>query len=304
LGGIRSDGFYELRTAGRRGVAFLKSAHGLIANSHRAKENLVSRGVDVRKIAVLPNVIDLLDFDSKAAMPFASPAPADRPLATAIGSLQACKRFDRFLDGLALARLRESRVFGVIAGQDVGEKPALEEKAKTLELLPGNVALLGECKHVPSLLAHSRLLVSCSEYEGFPNVILEAMAARLPVLATAAGDAGRIVKEGATGYLLSADDPHGMADCILRLVSNPELGKRMGEAARKLVEEDYNLKSLAPRLLSVFADFARTQKRVSLLKMLQQKPVELQQKSNEAAGTLSKPVTTLGNDSTNQIFAT
>src|SRR3954464_6712005 len=70
FGGIRSDGFYELRTSGRRGRSLLKSAHGLIANSHRAKDNLASQGVDVRKIAILSNVIDLSDFDSKTAMPF------------------------------------------------------------------------------------------------------------------------------------------------------------------------------------------------------------------------------------------
>jgi glycosyltransferase involved in cell wall biosynthesis len=274
FGGIRSDGFYELRTSGRRFSSLLKSTHGLIANSHRAKDNLACQGIDVSKITVLPNVIDLADFDSKAAIPFVSPVPADRFLVTAVGSLQQCKRFDRFLDGLALALEREPRLFGVIAGEDVGEKAVLEQKAKSLGLLPGHVAFPGECDHVPALLAHSRLLISCSEYEGFPNVILEAMAARLPVLATSAGDAGRIVKDGTTGYVLKADDPRGMADCIVRLVRDSALSARMGEAARKEVEEDYNLKSLAPRLLSVFSDFARKQGKSSVAKMLQEKPVQ------------------------------
>jgi glycosyltransferase involved in cell wall biosynthesis len=274
LGGIRSDGFYELRTSGRRWRPLLKSAHGLIANSHRAKENLASKGVDSGKIAVLPNVIDLSDFDSKAAKPFVWPALADRMLVTAVGSLHKCKRFDRFLDGLAIARQHEPHLFGIVAGQDLGEKSALEHKAKTLGLLPGHVAFLGECNHVPSLLSHSRLLVSCSEYEGFPNVILEAMAARLPVLATTAGDAERILKNGATGYLLKADDAREMADCMLKLVREPALRAQMGEAARKRVEDEYNLKSLAPRLLSVFSDFARRHKRVSIAKMLEEKPVK------------------------------
>jgi glycosyltransferase involved in cell wall biosynthesis len=275
LGGIRSDGFYELRTLGRRWGALVKSAHGLIANSHGAKDNLTSEGVDVRKIAVVPNVIDLTEFDSKAAMLFVRPSPADRVLVTAIGSLQSCKRFDRFLDGLALARQREPRLFGVIAGEDVGEGPALQQKAKGLGLLPGHVAFPGQCDHVPCLLSHSRLLVCCSEYEGFPNVILEAMAARLPVLTTPAGDAARIVKDGTTGHLLKPDDAHEMADCIIRLVRDPALSSRMGEAGRKHVEENYNLKSLAPRVLSVFLDFARKQGRASIAKMLERKPVEI-----------------------------
>src|SRR5262249_49333342 len=133
---------------------------------------------------VMPNVIDLSEFDCQMTRPFASPTPANQIPVTAIGSLQNCKRFDRFLDGLALARQREPGVFGIIAGDDLGEKPALELKAKALGLLPDHLNFLGECDRVPSLLAHSRQLVSCSEYEGFPNVTLEAMAARLPVLTT------------------------------------------------------------------------------------------------------------------------
>jgi glycosyltransferase involved in cell wall biosynthesis len=86
-------------------------------------------------------------------------------------------------------------------------------------------------------------------------VILEAMAAHLPVLTTPAGDAGRIVKVGTTGFLLKPDDPQGMADYIVNLIRNPALARQMGEAGRKQVEQDYNIKSLARGLLSIFSDF-------------------------------------------------
>jgi glycosyltransferase involved in cell wall biosynthesis len=257
LGGIRSDGFYEIRTSGRRSRMMLRLSHGLIANSHRAKNNLVSLRIRPEKIAVMPNVIDLSDFDQKLTKPFVNPAFANRIPIAAIGSLQTCKRFDRFLDGLALALRREPALFGVVAGEDVGEQAALERKAKALGLLPDHFQFLGECDQVPSLLARSRLLVSCSEYEGFPNVILEAMAARLPVLTTPAGDSSHIVKHGKTGFLLTPDDHQGMADCIVNLVRNSSLAQQMGEAGRALVEQDYNITSLAPRLLAIISDFAR-----------------------------------------------
>jgi glycosyltransferase involved in cell wall biosynthesis len=258
LGGVRSDGFYEIRTSGRRSGLMLRLSHGLVANSYRAKGNLVFLGIKPQKIAVTQNVIDLADFDQKITMPFVNPIPAGRIPVTAIGSLQNCKRFDRFLDGLALARRHEPALFGIIAGDDLGEQAGLERKAKDLGLLPDHLRFLGECDQVPSLLAHSRMLVSCSEYEGFPNVILEAMAARLPVLTTPTGDAARIVKDGATGFVLKPDDAQGMADAIVNLVRNPELANKMGEAGRKQVEQAHDLTSLAPRLMSVFSDFART----------------------------------------------
>lgn len=269
LGGVRSDGFYELRTSGRRSWLMLKLSHAFIANSHRAKDNLVSLGIRAQKIEVMPNVIDLADFDQKMSKPFDCAPWANRIPVTAVGSLQNCKRFDRFLDGLALAREREPSLFGLIAGQDVGEKPALERRAKALGLFPGHLEFLGECAHIPSLLARSRMLVSCSEYEGFPNVILEAMAARLPVLATPVGDAPRIVLNGTTGYLLTPDDPHDMAERILNFIRSPAVGQQMGHAGRKLVEQEYNFAHLAPRLLSLFLDVARKYGRNSISTLLE-----------------------------------
>lgn len=270
LGGVRSDGFYELRTSARRSWFSLKLCHGLIANSWRAKENLASKGVNPRKIAVLPNVIDLADFDRRAAMALPDDLPARRIQIAAVGSLQKCKRFDRFLAGLALARRHEPAVCGVIAGKDLGEKAPLQKKAAAWGLSANDLQFLGECDYVPALLARSRMLVLCSEYEGFPNVILEAMAARLPVLTTPAGDAARIVEDGKTGYVLEPEDAGGMADCIVELARNPALAAQMGEAGRNRVEHDYNFTSLAARLLFVFSEFARQQSKNSIVKMLEQ----------------------------------
>jgi glycosyltransferase involved in cell wall biosynthesis len=91
----------------------------------------------------------------------------------------------------------------------------------------------------------------------------------LPVLTTPTGDAARIVKDGATGFVLKPDDPQGMADCIVNLVRNPALANQMGEAGRKQVEQDYNITSLVPQLMAIFFDFASQYAKKSILKMLE-----------------------------------
>ena len=261
LGGVRSDGHYELRTAGRRAGLLLRFSDGLIANSTRAKENLSSRDVAASKIAVVPNVIDLTEFDSKAGLPSGPWVPDGRVPVTAVGSLDECKRFERFLEALVLARQREPAIFGVLAGRDTGAGEALEQKAKVLGLTPDHFKFLGECSHVPALLSASRLLVLCSEYEGFPNVILEAMAASLPVVTTPVGDAPRIVQDGITGYVVPGEDPHASADRIVQLVRDPDRAVRMGRAGRQRVEQEYSFSSLADRFLGVVCDFARAKGR-------------------------------------------
>ena len=269
LGGLRSDGFYELNTHGRRSRWMLRLAHGLIANSHRARQNLLSRIANPPGITILPNVLDLREFDARSKLSPRTPIPSDRVIAAAVGSLQPSKRFDRFLNALALARRKAPALLGTIAGSDCGSRADLEKQAAELGLLPNHVVFFGECANVPALLARACFLVLCSEYEGFPNVILEAMAARLPVIATRVGDAERIVVQDQTGYLVDEADVTALADRMVEFALSPETRIRLGAAGRTRVAQEYDYQSLPTRLLSVFKDFAVHSRRSRLVQNLQ-----------------------------------
>jgi glycosyltransferase involved in cell wall biosynthesis len=269
LGGVRSNGVYELDAHGRASRWMIRLAHGLIANSNHARKNLVSRGITPEKIEVLPNVIDLQLFDQRCALaPDFSP-PAGRIIATALGSLLECKRFDRFLEALAQAKVRVPELLGVIAGKDCGARAQLEAQARKLGLGPQDVLFAGEVGNAPALLARSAFLVLTSDYEGFPNVILEAMAARLPVVSVPAGDAALIVQHGRTGYLAEASDTRGLAECMIKLAQSPELRGRFGEAGRRRVEMEFDYPLLADRLFATIQKFASRQRRHSLCELLE-----------------------------------
>ena len=269
LGGVRSDGFYELNRYGRWSRWLLRWSHGLITNSRHARQNLLSQNVSPQKIEVLPNVIDLPDFDARSARLLAIALPANRVIAAAVGNLHACKRFDRFLAALALARRDAPELTGVIAGADCGVKTALQTRAGELGLTPRDLIFLGAFDEVPALLARSAMLVLTSDYEGFPNVILEAMAARLPVISVPAGDAGLIVRPDKTGRIVAAEDVRSMADFMVQLVQCPRLRLRLGKAGRNCVEQEFNCEPLAERLLAVFHRFASRQPRRSLCELLE-----------------------------------
>jgi glycosyltransferase involved in cell wall biosynthesis len=269
LGGVRSDGWYELRAHGRAGRLTLRLTHGFIANSHRAKQALVSQSVKPQKIEVLSNVIDLQDSDTRSALPLSFALPSGRLIAVAVGSLQPGKRFDRFLEALALARRSEPTLAGVIAGADYGVKAALQQRAQRLGLGPPDLVFLGECDCVPALLARSAYLVLSSDFEGLPNVVVEAMAARLPVITTPAGDAGVVVQHGKTGFVVPPDDTQGMAAFMVKLAQSPSLRTEMGEAGRKRVEQEYDYELLAERLVAIFHRFARQQRRTILREILE-----------------------------------
>ncbi len=269
LGGVRSDGFYELNGHGRQSQLMLRLAHGLVVNSHRAGQNLASRGAETSKMKILPNVLDLREFDARSKLPSPTRVDPERVMAVAVGSLQPSKRFDRFLRALALARRKAPALIGVIAGSDCGSRTALEQEANALGLAPDHVAFLGECDNVPALLVQAGLLVLCSEYEGFPNVILEAMAARLPVITTPVGDAERLVLEGQTGFVVDGAQTSALAERMVELALSPGIRTRQGTAGRERVVRDYNYESLPARLLGILHDFAAQSRRYQLLEWLQ-----------------------------------
>jgi len=163
LGGVRSDGWHELNSHGPLSQCMLRLPHGFVANSCRARQTLVSQGLKPHRIEVLPNVIDLEDFDARSALAAPDSLPSGRVMAAAVGSLYPCKRFDRFLEALALARRSEPALAGVIAGADCGAKAALQEKANALGLGPPDLTFLGECDRVPALLARAAFLVLSSD---------------------------------------------------------------------------------------------------------------------------------------------
>jgi glycosyltransferase involved in cell wall biosynthesis len=255
IGSIRSDVYQEMKANGRWGPLLLRMPPAIIANSFTARRNAERLGIPPARIEVLPNVLDLAEFDAEGGHP---PRPAGEgraPVVIAVCRLVAAKRLDRFLRALALARHEMPGISGVIVGEgpEAGELTSL---ARELSLLPDGVIFLGRRDNVADLLRDSDIVALTSEHEGFPNVVLEAMAARLPVVTTPCGDSGVIVEEGVTGFVVEGDDIAGIARRIVTLSASAELRRTFGEAGRGKVERLYSVQGLEGMLLSTYQSIA------------------------------------------------
>jgi glycosyltransferase involved in cell wall biosynthesis len=255
IGSIRSDVYQEMKANGRWGPLLLRLPPAIIANSFTARRNAERLGIPPVRIEVLPNVLDLAEFDRGAdpAPPF--PREGRSPVVIAVCRLVAAKRLDRFLRALALARREMPGIRGVIVGEGP-EGDQLASLARELSLLPDAVSFHGRRDDVAGLLRGSDIAVLTSEHEGFPNVVLEAMAARLPVVTTPSGDSGVIVEEGVTGFVVGGDDIEGIARRILTLSASPGLRRTFGEAGREKVERLYSAPALGGMLLSTYRSIA------------------------------------------------
>lgn len=273
VGSLRNDARHEVEDAGAWGRWLLRRCPALLANSEAARRNAEALGAARAAVHVLPNVIDVAAMDRTRDVIAAVPGAGDDGTASggrlvvAVGRLVSQKRLDRFLRALALARRDDPALRGVVVG-DGPERSELEALARRLGLLPGAVAFLGRRDDVPALLRAADVLVLTSDHEGSPNVVLEAMACRRPVVTTPAGEAGAIVVDGETGYVVPFDDLPLMAERLVRLAGSPSLRSAFGEAGRRRVERCYSVAGLADALMQIYRAMAERQDDGVLLTLL------------------------------------
>ncbi len=137
-----------------------------------------------------------------------------------------------------MARLEPARRRPVVLmGRDWGEQPRLEARARSLGIAGdvrflGHVSDLGEYRAV---MRGARALVLPSEYEAFGLVLLEAMVARTPVVATAVGGVPEVVEQGRLGRLVPYGDPDALAEALRAVSEDPEGTRSRVQAASERV---------------------------------------------------------------------
>ena len=200
-----------------------------VAESER-RTGLAAGACEERTTVVIHNGID----SSRARAAEAHPGPLR--LVT-VGRLQAPK--DAVTLVRALALVQGPRFDAIVVG-DGPDRPAVEDEVRSRGLEP-TVELAGEREDVPEILAGADVFVLSSLSEGLPLSILEAMAAGLPVVASSVGGIPEVVIDGETGLLVPPGDPQSLAAAIERLLADPALRRRLGEAGRIRVAEHFDL---------------------------------------------------------------
>ncbi|HEY2739245.1 MAG TPA: glycosyltransferase, partial [Thermoanaerobaculia bacterium] len=186
--------------------------------------------------AVLPNVTGGLPVPTEENGEEAGEPPG---YFLFVGRLRIRKGVEVLLAALRslLAAHPEARL--LIAG-DGEHREALERSATELKL-GSAVRFLGRCSagRVRGLLRGARALVVPSIYEGMPLVVLEAMEAGLPVIASAVSGIPEVVADERTGWLVPPEDPERLAAALAAALDDPEEARRRGEAGRRRVNEEF-----------------------------------------------------------------
>jgi glycosyltransferase involved in cell wall biosynthesis len=173
-----------------------------------------------------------------------------------VGRLRSRKAAAVLLEAAAMVRRTNGTARFVLVG-DGEQARALGRQARSLGLLDdGAVAFAGTVARteVPAWLGRADVFCLPSIYEGFPLAILEAMAMRLPVVATRVSGNPEAVRDGETGLLVDAEDAAALAAALTRLLSDPDLRRRMGEAGRRRVTEEFGIERVAGAYLDAWQE--------------------------------------------------
>ncbi len=131
------------------------------------------------------------------------------------------------------------------------------EKSIMKYRLENNINLLGWREDVAELLAASDVLLLTSLYEGLPRVVLQAMAAGKPVVATAVSGTPEAVLDGRTGYLHAPHDVDGMAKSLCKILSGKKLALKMGKAGRQSLRGTFIIQRMLREIEKVYRELTR-----------------------------------------------
>jgi glycosyltransferase involved in cell wall biosynthesis len=201
-----------------------------------------SCGIDRRHMHTIFNGVDVPAIDDVvAASRGKSGLSSEHFVVLVAGRLTSQKAPGDVLQALALWRDMDPEAFDrvqlVYAG-DGPQRPALGRAAMGLKLYD-RVQFPGVRTDLPALMKASDVLVLASRWEGLPNVVLEAMAAQLPVIASAVDGTCELVTDGQTGRLYPAGDVSRLAELLAVARRSPESSATMAVAARALVEAKF-----------------------------------------------------------------
>jgi len=216
----------------------------IISISNQLKQPLVQAGIPTEKIHTIYNGVDLSEFTGdipKVNVLRRDFEPIGDLLVGIVGRIEPFKGQKEFLQAtVEVLKVRQDVTFFLIGAShaELGQGAYLEEIQHFIHEhdIAKYIVFTGFRTDMPDVMASLDILVSASA----GTVMIEAMAAGIPVVATNIASASEVIADGITGILVPHSDIHAMAEAILRLLDDPNMRRQMGQTGRKRAEEQFS----------------------------------------------------------------
>ncbi len=241
----------------------LKKLEHVICVSHATKRLMAGQGVKDERLEVIHNAVDCgpergtgyeapyqpVDLHAEFAL------PADAQVVVAAGRLSIEKGHRYLVEAMRQLKDREPRVHAVILGSGVEQERLGKQIAEAG--LEDRAILAGFRTPALGYLAGADLVVNPSLTEGLPNVVLEAMAAGTPVVATDVGGVGELIEDGKSGWLVPSESPSLLAEAIAGALAESERAHHVAAAAGEKVRHCFSFQSQADSVSRLLTSWCR-----------------------------------------------
>jgi len=231
-------------------------SHYVTVNSQAVWDDTVQRDhINPLKLVLIYNGLKIsrfskLTFDREDVRQSLNIFPNDKVVIT-VANLIAYKGHSDLLKAVRIVSRRIGNLKVLLVGEDRGIRETLMNEIADLNIKQ-HICFLGLRRDIPQLMAAGDLSVLPSHEEGFSNVLLESMAAGLPVVATSVGGNPEAVVNGVTGWLTPPHDPEKLAEKMTDLLNNGEKAKKWGEQGRARVKREFSVEQMVHRYLALY----------------------------------------------------
>jgi glycosyltransferase involved in cell wall biosynthesis len=233
----------------------------LVAVSRRTKKRALYEGVDPDRIVVIQNGVELVNLSliNRSEARAEAGTGGDDLFLMSVGRLAYQKAHEILVQSMPAVLKEYPNVKLGIFG-DGFLRSQLESQIRIMGLA-NSIRIFGIREDIDRFLVAADVFVLPSRWEGLPIALLEAMSAGLPVVATAVEGVDEVVVQGEQGLLVPTEDSAALAEAMLKLLGNPELRQRMGNSARRRIEQGYTIERMCLRYLDIMLNMMPTDKK-------------------------------------------
>ena len=226
----------------------VKKADGIKVVSSGIKNKLIKEGLKERKIRVIPTPVDLKKFSKFNQEKVEKLRKSNQNKKTIInaGRDDPAKDYRTLFKTAKLIRQK----YGTFALWQIGAGKKMDKEEGIIFNSFGKI----EQKELLNYYYASDIYVSSSAHESFGKVLIEAMAAGLPVVATATTGSKDIIQNNVNGFLVPIGDSEALARKTLYLLNNPDKAEKMGKKGRKIIKEKFNYQKLVEEIIDFWQD--------------------------------------------------
>jgi glycosyltransferase involved in cell wall biosynthesis len=225
-----------------------------LANSRACGDYIGERlGVSPDRFNIIYNGLkhEAFDFPSRREELFGGlRIPNDAKIVTMVGRLMAQKNYPMFVRVAREAKSLNMPLHFVAVGTG-NMKNELETLAASLGV-QDRVHFIGIRNDIPAILRSSDIFLFTTRYEGFPNAILEAMAAGLPVITTNFAGVDELVQDGANGRIVPIDDVPSTIRALRSYLDDPDSARKMALAAQNFVRQEFSMQKMVRRTTALY----------------------------------------------------